>query len=326
MPPTPSPCCVPSKQRLAHLATSIQSSAARPRATAGSLDNMVRLDAARFRMGSESPEAFPTDGEGPVRQVTLSAFHISKFAVTNQQFAEFVRKTGYRTEAERFGWSFVFRNRILGLAAPPAGYAMPGTPWWVRVDGADWSHPEGPGSFIHDRLHHPAVHVSWNDALAYCAWAGYRLPTEAEWEYAARGGLDQRTYPWGDELTPAGRHRCNVWQGVFPDTDLGEDGFTNVAPVDSFPPSGFGLFNAVGNAWEWCADWFDPVWHVQATCSDPVGPPSGTTRVMKGGSYLCHASYCWRYRNAARTGTAPDTSTGHIGSAWRGISKSPMRK
>jgi formylglycine-generating enzyme len=304
------PCCAPTRQRLALIETSRRMSAARPRATSGSLENMVRVEGGPFRMGSESPESFPADGEGPVRQVTLSAFCISKYAVTNDQFAEFVHKAGYRTEAERFGWSFVFRNHV---PEPLRGPAMPGTRWWVRVDGADWAHPEGPDSSLPGRPHHPVVHISWNDALAYCAWAGYRLPTEAEWECAARGGLDRKTYPWGDELTPTGRHRCNIWQGSFPDVDLGEDGFTNVAPADSFEPNAFGLCNAVGNTWEWCADYFDPLWHAETTRTDPVGPPSGAARVMKGGSYLCHESYCRRYRNAARTGTEPDTSTGHIG-------------
>ena len=308
--PDGTPCCAPSIQRLTRYATSVQSSHDRERATKGSLEDMARLDGGAFHMGSESPEAFPADGEGPVRRVTLGAFYISKFAVTNEQFAEFMRKTAYRTEAERFGWSFVFRNHV---PQPRQGPAVPGTPWWVRVDGADWSHPEGPDTSVLGRPHHPVVHVSWNDATAYCAWAGYRLPTEAEWECAARGGLDRKVYPWGDDLTPEGRHRCNIWQGKFPDLDLGDDGFTAVAPVDSFEPNGFGLYNAAGNAWEWCADYFDPAWHAEGTRLDPVGPPSGETRVMKGGSYLCHESYCWRYRNAARTGTPPDSSTGHIG-------------
>jgi formylglycine-generating enzyme required for sulfatase activity len=290
------------------LALSIQLSATRPRVTAGSLENMLRLEGGCFRMGSEDPAVFPTDGEGPVREVTLSPFYISKFAVTNEQYARFARHTGYRTEAERFGWSFVFRNHVHEALR---GAPMPGAPWWIRVDGADWSNPEGTGTPVApDR---PVVHVSWNDAQAYCAWAGYRLPTEAEWEYAARGGLDQQTYPWGNDLTPEGRHMCNVWQGVFPEADWGEDGFTAPAPVDSFPPNGFGLHNMVGNTWEWCADYFDPLWHIQAVCSDPTGPPTGTTHVMKGGSYLCHDSYCRRYRNAARIGTDPNTSTGHIG-------------
>jgi len=276
----------------------------------GSLENMVRIDAGAFHMGSESPAPFPADGEGPVRRVTLGGFYISKYAVTNEQFAEFVRRAGYRTEAERFGWSFVFRNHVAPVRRGPS---PPGTPWWVRVDGADWQHPEGPDTSLRDRRDHPVVHVSWSDAAAYCAWAGYRLPTEAEWECAARGGLERKIYPWGDELTPEGRHMCNVWQGEFPDRDLGEDGFTSVAPVDSFQPNGFGLHNTVGNTWEWCGDYFDPSWHVEAARLDPVGPPSGDSRVMKGGSYLCHKSYCWRYRTAARTGTPPDTSTGHIG-------------
>jgi len=305
----PRPCCAPTKSSLEHLAISMKASDERPRATAGSLDGMLHLEGGPFRMGSESPEAFTADGEGPVRRVTLSPIYISKHAVTNRQFAAFVRKTGYRTEAVRFGWSFAFRNHLPEALRGPS---PPGTPWWVRVDGADWAHPEGPDSSVAARPYCPVLQVSWNDAAAYCKWAGYRLPTEAEWEYAARGGLDQKTYPWGDELTPAGRHMCNVWQGKFPDLDLGEDGFTSVAPVNSFDPNAFGLHNAVGNAWEWCADFYDPSWHIGATQFDPAGPPSGDTRVMKGGSYLCHESYCWRYRNAARIGTPPDTSTGHI--------------
>jgi formylglycine-generating enzyme required for sulfatase activity len=294
---------------LAQLISSACASATRLRVRRGSLENMVRLEGS-FWMGSESREAFPMDGEGPVRRVTLSGFYMSKFAVTNEQFAEFVRKTGYRTEAERSGWSFVFRNHV-----PEALHAaeMPGTPWWVQVHGADWAHPEGPDSSIRNRPNYPVVHVSWDDAQAWSEWAGCRLPTEAEWEFAARGGLDQKTYPWGDELMPGGRHMCNVWQGQFPRVDLGEDGFTSVAPADSFEPNGYGLFNVVGNTWEWCADYFDPFYHVDATRTDPAGPPSGNRRVNKGGSYLCHNSYCWRYRNAARTGTEPDTSTGHIG-------------
>jgi sulfatase modifying factor 1 len=280
------------------------------RVTSESLEDMAQIEGGPFLMGSESPAASSVDGEGPVRRVILGAFHISKYAVTNEQFLEFVRKTGYRTEAERYGWSFVFRNHV---PQPVQGLSSFGTPWWIRVSGADWHHPEGVDSSLTGRLHHPVVHVSWNDAAAFCAWAGYRLPTEAEWECAARGSLDQMTYPWGNDLTPNGCHRCNIWQGTFPGVDLGEDGFTTVAPAAVFLPNGFGLYNMVGNVWEWCLDYFDPAWHIRANRVNPVGPPAGDTRVMRGGSYLCHESYCWRYRNSARTGTPPDTSTGHIG-------------
>jgi len=308
-PAPPHPCCIPSNDRLVKLHGSIVSSLDRPKANSGSLENMVRLDGGVFWMGSESADAFPGDGEGPVSQVVLSPFYISRYPVTNEQFGEFVRRTAYRTDAERFGWSFVFRNHQKDCL----GYPAAETPWWLRIEKAIWSRPEGPDSSIAKRPGHPVVHVSWNDAVAYCAWAGFRLPTEAEWEYASRGGLDRKIFPWGDELTPGGRHMCNVWQGTFPDVDLGEDGFTGVAPVDRFEPNGYGLYNAIGNTWEWCVDYFDTNWHVDTTRRNPVGPPSGTSRILKGGSFLCHESYCKRYRCAARIGNTPDTSTGHIG-------------
>ncbi|MGO4881078.1 MAG: formylglycine-generating enzyme family protein [Bryobacteraceae bacterium] len=306
----PPPCCVPSRARLLQLNASRQSSTERRRATNGSTADMVRLDGGRFLMGSESPEAFAADGEGPVREVLLDPFYISKFPVTDAQFAEFVARSGYVTEAQRWGWSFVFRNHV---PEPRRGPALAAAPWWIRVEGADWAHPQGPHQPAAELAHLPVVQVSWNDAQAYCEWAGMRLPTEAEWEFAARGGLEQKIYPWGDECMPGGRHMCNIWQGTFPDLDLAEDGFSAPAPVDSFAPNGYGLYTVVGNVWEWCADHFDAQWRQTATRVNPVGPPSGTTRVMKGGSYLCHASFCFRYRNAARTANTPDSATGNIG-------------
>ena len=185
--------------------------------------------------------------------------------------------------------------------------------WWCKVSGADWQHPEGPDSGIDSRDEHPVVHVSWNDAVEYCKWTGKRLATEAEWEYAARGGLEQKLFPWGDELTPNGRHLSNVWQGSFPDHDSGEDGFTGPCPPVAFPPNGYGLYTTTGNVWEWCGDWFDPKYHITATGTNPAGPSEGTGKVMKGGSYLCHESYCNRYRVAARTSNTSDSAATNIG-------------
>ncbi len=306
----PSACCVPTASRLTLLRSSRAGSATRRRAVNGSLEDMVRLEGGRFVAGSESFAAFATDGEGPLRELCLDTFHISRFAVTNARFAEFVSRTGHVTEAERLGWSFVFQSRP-GDACE--GNVAQGTPWWVRVAGADWKHPEGPHGMVQDWEHLPVVHVSWNDAQAYCEWGGFRLPTEAEWEYAARGGLEQNVYPWGDDLMDGGIHRCNIWQGVFPDEDLGEDGYTSPAPVDAFSPNAYGLYNAVGNTWEWCADFFSVDWHRSASPVNPAGPESGAGKVIKGGSYLCHESYCFRYRCAARSVNAPDGSTGNLG-------------
>lgn len=278
---------------------------------------MAVIPAGPFRMGGTDADGFPADGEGPVRDVTLAAFRIDVTAVTNRQFEAFVRATGHVTDAERFGWSFVFYAAVHPAAIPSVRAGrVPGAPWWRAVTGASWRQPEGPGSSVAARQDHPVVHVSHHDASAYAAWAGKRLPTEAEWEKAARGGLDQARYPWGNELTPGGEHRANIWQGAFPHENLAADGYLTTAPVTQYQPNGYGLYNMAGNCWEWCADWWSPTHHVPETTEtrvNPAGPVQGVARVIRGGSYLCHASYCTRYRVSARTSNTPDSSTGHMG-------------
>ncbi len=195
----------------------------------------------------------------------------------------------------------------------PATRAVAAASWWRQVYGANWRHPQGPQSSLEGREEHPAVHVSWSDALNFCRWAGKRLPTEAEWEFAARGGLEGKRFPWGDELEPASEHLMNVWQGTFPSENTRADGYLGTCPVDAFPPNGYGLHNTTGNVWEWTADWFDVAFRQRDRRRDPVGPSTGTSRVQKGGSYLCHASYCRRYRIAARQASTPDSSTGNVG-------------
>lgn len=261
---------------------------------------LVPLRGGSFRMGSEDGDTVPGDAEGPVREVSVRDFGIDAVCVSNHRFEAFTSATGYRTDAERAGWSYVFEGLLPAALRDHDRVAE--APWWVAVPGADWRSPEGPGSSIAERAEHPVVHVSCRDALAYCAWAGLRLPTEAEWEYAARGGLEQARFPWGDDLTPGGVHRCNIWQGSFPGENTGEDGWLGTAPVDAFEPNGFGLFNTSGNVWEWTAD----PWQA-------AGAPLAGTRVIRGGSYLCHASYCNRYRVSARTVGSLDSTAGHQG-------------
>lgn len=278
---------------------------------------MVRLHGGTFQMGTDSGAGFPQDGEGPVRDVTVDSFYIDRYAVTNAQFLKFVKETGYTTDAERYGWSFVFEDFVDSDDEECVLRNVQATPWWAAVKDANWFRPEGPSSSILDDewLKHPVTHVSWHDAVAYADWAGKRLPTETEWEYAARGGLSGKTFPWGDELRPDGEHRCNIWQGDFPVTNTGEDGYVGTAPVDEYKPNGFGLYNNSGNVWEWCRDWFSTDHHATDTCNsdNPTGPSDGDERVMRGGSYLCHRSWCNRYRVAARSKNEPDSSTGNIG-------------
>ncbi|MBJ3809820.1 formylglycine-generating enzyme family protein [Streptomyces flavofungini] len=273
---------------------------------------MVTLPGGEFLMGADDAEGFPEDGEGPVRPVRVDAFELDAYAVSNDRFAAFAEATGYVTDAERIGWSYVFAGFLraeLRRVSPRPEH----TPWWCGVDGASWRAPEGPGSSTDGRGGHPVVHASWNDARAYARWAGKRLPTEAEWEYAARGGLEQRRYPWGDDLDPGGEHRCNIWRGTFPTKNTAADGYRGTAPVDAFAPNGFGLYHMAGNVWEWCADWWSTDHATARPAHNPQGPPTGTAKVIRGGSHMCHASYCNRYRVAARTANTVDSGGGHTG-------------
>jgi formylglycine-generating enzyme len=284
-----------------------------------STQGMRRLDGGRFQMGSD----FHYPEEAPARPVHVPPFWIDEHPVTNARFSCFVAATGYVTQAER-QW-----NAPTCVAAPPesAGpgslvFRAPGGPvdlrdpsnWWIFCAGADWRHPAGPGSTLQGIEDHPVVHVTAADAGAYARWAGKTLPTEAEWEFAARGGLDGAEYAWGDQLAPDGALRANYWQGEFPWRNSLEDGFEGTSPVAAFPPNGFGLYDMIGNVWEWTADAYtDPGVLAGARACCASSAQAAAPRVIKGGSHLCAASYCRRYRPAARSAQAIDTSTGHIG-------------
>ncbi len=305
------PCCAASRPQSDAVEAAGDKSI--PKEITGSADGMVLLSGGEFLMGTDDDIGYPSDGEGPVRPVFVDPFYIDSSGVSNQQFEQFVSATNYKTEAELFGWSFVFHLLVPPKVTPTVNQAVAEVPWWWQVKGAYWRRPEGPGTNLKKRWDHPVVHISWKDATAYCKWSGKRLLTEAEWEYAARGGLEQKRYVWGDELTPGGKHMCNIWQGNFPDDNLAEDGYAGTSPSMSYAPNGFGIYDVAGNVWEWTADWFSPNFHVDGPLKSPKGPPSGGSRVIRGGSYLCHESYCNRYRVAARSANTPDSSTGNMG-------------
>lgn len=274
-------------------------------------DDFVDIAGGAFIMGTNEDYRYTDDGEGPAREITLGAFRIAKRSVSNAQFAAFIDDTGYQTETQRYEWTFVCY-----LFLPddfPDTRAVEATPWWRQVYGADWAHPTGPQSDLDGLSDHPVVHVTWTDAQAYCTWAGVRLPTEAEWEMAARGGLVQQRFVWGDEFAPDGQTMCNIFEGSFPVENTAEDGYIGTSPVDAFPANGFGLHDMAGNVWEWTNDWFHTEFHDGGPRTNPQGPPSGQAKAMRGGSYMCHDSYCDRYRVSARSSNTPDSSAGNLG-------------
>ncbi|WP_338111014.1 formylglycine-generating enzyme family protein [Rhizobium cauense] len=269
----------------------------------------VKIEGGRVTVGTNRPY-LTLDGEGPERLVRVNPFMLAVSAVTNEEFAAFVAETGYVTEAERLGWSYVFYQFLNG-DFPTSGVV--GAEWWRRVDGANWASPCGPGSSIEGIQKMPVVHVSWQDAVDYCRWVGGRLPSEAEWEHAARGGRSRALYPWGNEHPSDQFTPCNIWQGTFPNYNSAADGYRGLAPSVSFEPNGYGLYNMAGNCWEWTSDIFRVRSLRKASKSLNSSARQEEKKVLKGGSYLCHASYCHRYRIAARMGSTGDSTTGHIG-------------
>ena len=281
---------------------------------------MVWIPGGDFIMGSNR---FYRE-ERPARRASVDGFWIDPRPVTNADFGEFVRATGYLTTSERAPDPTLYPDADpLMLVPGSAVFTRPPGPvglrdhqaWWAYVPGADWRHPEGPGSSIDERADHPVVHVSFEDVSAYAAWAGKALPTEAEWEFAARGGLDDATYAWGEQFAKDGRLMANTWQGRFPFENLAEDGYEGTSPVDAFPANGYGLFDMVGNVWEWTSSPYDaaPDQPPQSCCHPNAGDDRSARRVVKGGSHLCAPNYCLRYRPSARQGETVDSSTCHIG-------------
>jgi formylglycine-generating enzyme len=272
---------------------------------AGAKVEFMRVSAGSFAMGSADFDANPIDNEGPIREVWLESFEISTTPITNSQFAEFAAATGYVTEAEQIGWSFVF-HLLVSASAEVIGRSE-GAQWWHGVEGANWRCPTGGDSSHLEIADHPAVHISYRDAQAYCDWAGLSLPTEAQWEKAARGGLVSNRFPWGNDLLIDGNWQCNIFQGSFPERNSVEDGHLGTSPVKSFAPNGFGGYDFAGNVWEWTATRFE------SGVTNLLQDPSEIYMVTRGGSYLCHDSYCNRYRVGARNKTIASSVAGNIG-------------
>ncbi len=299
-------CCTPSRSAAA---TSSMQSHDDARAETDVSADSVEIPGGISLVGTSTPQ-IADDGEGPLRKVKVAPFRLGATCVTNAEFARFVKVTGYQTEAERFGWSFVFWS---DLRKDAHSEGIPGLEWWRKVEHAYWRDPKAEGHDILDQApDHPVVHISWNDATAYAKWAGGRLPTEAEWEHAARGGLGDVPFPWGpQEPNDTDQFPCNIWQGAFPNTNTGADGYTGLAPAKAFKPNSYGLYNMVGNNWEWSADPFK-VSSLKKQVKARLAQMRGF-KLVKGGSALCHKSYCFRYRIAARTGNSPDSATGYQG-------------
>ncbi|XP_017136343.1 formylglycine-generating enzyme [Drosophila miranda] len=266
------------------------------------IEGMSLIPGGSVHIGTDSPH-FQADRESPERLVKLKDFYLDKHEVSNAKFEEFVSATKYTTEAERFGDSFLFKT-LLSAAEQKRleDFRVASAPWWYKVSGVGWRNPNGVDSSLSGLEQHPVVHVSWRDAVAYCTWAGKRLPSEAEWEAACRGGKQRKLFPWGNKLMPKDQHWLNIWQGDFPDGNTADDGYEGTCPVDRYRQNVYDLYNMVGNVWEWTADLWDT--------SDVSESPN---RVKKGGSYLCHKSYCFRYRCAARSQNTEDSSAGNLG-------------
>jgi formylglycine-generating enzyme len=348
---TPKTCCssnIPSRNRTVK---KLPAKTASIRTAQKNYEGMVYIPGGIFTMGADNKQG--RSDEYPKHKVRVKSFYMDATELTNAQFAAFVNATGYKTTAEKeVDWNLLKKQLPPGTPKPASELLKPASlvfvhtnqevdlqdysQWWQWTKYASWKHPEGAGSGIAGKDNWPVVHISWYDATAYCRWAGKRLPTEAEWEYAARGGLQNNCYPWGNEQVDSGVVKCNTWQGSFPNRNDTTDGFYGTAPVKSFAANGYGLYDMAGNVWEWCADWYQSDYYRQfekiAVTENPAGPaksydpnePLVPKKVMRGGSFLCNEAYCSGYRVASRMKTSADSGMEHLG--FRCVADTPIGK